>query len=112
MGSFNHGVNQELQRASTYKDLTNRKRWPFNRSIGVIAQTRRFEKMESVFEICGCPKECKVRFIVCTFDDRALSWWNGHVKALTLPVANSMTYEDLKTIMLEENYLMGEVHRL
>ena len=44
--------------------------------------------------------------------DRALSWWNSYVKSLTLPVANSMSWEDLKIMMLAEYYPGGEVRKL
>ena len=68
----------------------------------MIALTRWFDKIESVFEIYGCLEESKVKFTAYTFADRALSWWNNHIKALTLPVTNSMSWEDLKTMMLDE----------
>ncbi|CAH1414553.1 unnamed protein product [Lactuca virosa] len=45
-----------------------------------------------MFEICGCPDEVKVKFATCTFVDQALTWWNGHVEAMTLPVANAMPW--------------------
>ena len=110
--SSNQGDNQGHQRTCTYKDLTNGKPMPFNRIGGVIALTRWFEKFESVFEICDCPGQSKVKFVACTFSDRVLSWWNVHVKALTLPVANSMVWEDLKTMMLDEYFPRGEVQKL
>ena len=75
----------------------------------MIALTRWFEKIESVIEICGRPIETKVKFATCIFSDRALSWWNGHVTALTLPVENSMVWGELKNMMLDEYYPRGEV---
>ena len=84
----------------------------FNGSRGLIALTQWFEKIESVFEICSCPEESKVKFAACTFSDRAISWWNGHVKALTLSVANSMAWGELKNLMLDEYCPMGEVQKL
>ncbi|GJY37093.1 hypothetical protein Tco_0422471 [Tanacetum coccineum] len=35
---------------------------------------RWFEKMEQVFEICKCAEDDKVKFVVCTFEGRALTW--------------------------------------
>lgn len=60
------------------------------------------EKTEEVFEICACPENNKVKFATCTFYDRALTWWNGHVKSLTLIVANSISWENLKAILMRE----------
>ena len=53
-----------------------------------------------------------MKFDTCTFSDRALTWWNGHVKSLTLIVANSMGWEKLKDLMLGEYCPRGEVHKL
>lgn len=44
--------------------------------------------------------------------DKALSRWNGYVKSLTLPVANAMSWEDLKILMLVEYCPRGEVQKL
>lgn len=77
-----------------------------------IILKRWIEKTKSVFEICACPEESKVKFTACTFADGALSRWNGHIKLLTLPVANSMSREDLKIMMLAEYYLRGEIQKL
>lgn len=47
-----------------------------------------------------------------TFADGALSWWNVHVKSLTLPMAKSMNWEDQEIMMLEEYFLKVEVQKL
>ncbi|GJY02069.1 hypothetical protein Tco_0360221 [Tanacetum coccineum] len=43
---------------------------------GVVGLTHWFEKMEQVFEISKCAEEAKVKFAACTFESRALTWWN------------------------------------
>lgn len=96
----------------TYKDFANCKPITFRDDGGVIALMRWFEKTESVFDISACPEEFKVKYAACTFAEAALSWWNGHVKTLTLVVANSMSWEDLKAMMLEEYCPRGEVQKL
>ncbi|GJX88505.1 hypothetical protein Tco_0340519 [Tanacetum coccineum] len=48
--------------------------WWFGWGFGL---SRWFEKMEQVFEINKCAEEDKVKFATCTFEGRALSWWNG-----------------------------------
>ena len=73
---------------------------------------RWFKKTESIFEVCSCANECKVMYTTCTLADSALSWWNGHVKTLTLAVASCMSWEDLKVMMLEEYCPRGEIQKL
>lgn len=71
-----------------------------------------FEKAESVFEICMCPEGSKVKFATCTFSNRALTWWNSHVKSLTLTMENSIGWEGLKAMMIEEYCLRGKIQKL
>ena len=100
--SSTNGLNQGRSGECTYKDFTNSKPIPFSGTGGVMALSQWIEKTEAVFEICACPKESKVKFAAYTLSERALTWWNGHVKALTLPVANSMGWENLKRMLLQE----------
>ncbi|GJX27030.1 hypothetical protein Tco_0233326 [Tanacetum coccineum] len=48
----------------------------------VVGRKRWFEKMEQVFEICKCAEDDKVKFVVCMFEGRALTWWNRNVQTL------------------------------
>ena len=43
----------------------------FHGDSGMVALTRWFEKMESVFDICACPEELKEKYAACTFADAA-----------------------------------------
>ena len=89
-------------RECSYKYFTKCKPKAFNGSGGIVALSQWIEKTESMFEICSCPVGSKVKFAACSFSDRALTWWNGHVKSLTLIVANAMGRETLKDLMIEE----------
>ena len=99
-GSSNQGMNQGPTKVCTYKDFSNAKPQTFNGTSGVIAWKHWIEKNEFIFEICECPKKSKVKFAACTFFDQALSWWNGHVKVMTLPVANAMASGELKEMLM------------
>ena len=55
-------------RECSYKDFTDFKPLSFKGTGGVIALSQWFEKTESVFEICSCPEESKVKFVACTFE--------------------------------------------
>ncbi|CAH1451841.1 unnamed protein product [Lactuca virosa] len=105
-------MNQGPVKACTYKDFSNARPRTFNGTGGVIALKRWIEKVELVFEICECPEGSKVKFTTCTFIDQALSWWNGHIEAMTLPVANSMSLEELKEMLIAEYCPRGEVQKL
>ncbi|GJW97049.1 putative reverse transcriptase domain-containing protein [Tanacetum coccineum] len=72
----------------SYKTFTNGKPHTFNGTEGVVGPKCWFEKMEQVFEICKCAEDDKVKFVVCTFECRALTWWNGNVQTLGLANAN------------------------
>nr|GFB35459.1 hypothetical protein [Tanacetum cinerariifolium] len=64
----------------------------FKRNEGVVGLTRWIKKMESVFNISGCPIENQVKFATCTLLDAALTWWNGQIRTLG-PEAYAMTWE-------------------
>ena len=74
----------------------------FSGSGEAITLMQGFVKTESIFEICACPEGSKLKFVACTFSNMTLTWWNHHVKSLTLTVANSMSWENLKAMMIEE----------
>ncbi|KAL7601569.1 hypothetical protein Lser_V15G22974 [Lactuca serriola] len=100
------------QRGNSYKDFMNVKPTSFNGTGGVISLSRWFEKIESIFEICACAESDKVKFAACTFEDKALTWWNGRVKSLTLPVANAMGWEAMKELLIAEYCPRGEMQKL
>ncbi|GJR30755.1 putative reverse transcriptase domain-containing protein [Tanacetum coccineum] len=65
----------------SYKTFMNGKPHSFKGTEGVFFSLdlkRWFEKMEQVFEICKCAEDDKVKFAMCTFKGRALTWWNGN----------------------------------
>ena len=84
----------------------------FNGTGGVIALTRWLKKIESIFEICACSESDKVKFVACTLIDKALTWWNGRVKSLTLSVANAMGWEVMKELLRAEYCPRGEIQKL
>ncbi|GKD47211.1 putative reverse transcriptase domain-containing protein, partial [Tanacetum coccineum] len=59
-------------------------------------------KVEQVFKICKCAEEDKVKFATCTFEGRALTWWNGNVHTLGLVNANSIPWNEFKIMMTTE----------
>ncbi|GJU96836.1 putative reverse transcriptase domain-containing protein [Tanacetum coccineum] len=84
-GSTNTGgtVAPEVQGCS-YKTFMNGKPHSFNGTEGVVGLKRWFEKIEQVFEICKCAEDDKVKFAMCTFEGRALTWMEQELWTLTL----------------------------
>ncbi|GJZ16889.1 hypothetical protein Tco_0553012 [Tanacetum coccineum] len=44
--------------------------------------------------ICKCAEDDKVKFAMCTFEGRALTWWNGNVQTLGLANANQIPWSN------------------
>ncbi|GKC72974.1 hypothetical protein Tco_1118857, partial [Tanacetum coccineum] len=86
----------------SYKTFLNCKPHPFNGTDGAVGLSRWFKKMEQVFEINKRAKEDKVKFVACTFEGRALTWWNGNVQTLGLTNANQIPWSNVKTMMTIE----------
>ncbi|GJX45569.1 putative reverse transcriptase domain-containing protein [Tanacetum coccineum] len=82
----------------SHNTFINCKPHSFNRTEGVVGLKRWFEKMEQVFDICKCTKDDKVKFVVCTFEGRALTWWNGNVQTLGLANANQIPWSNTLTL--------------
>ncbi|GJQ95391.1 putative reverse transcriptase domain-containing protein [Tanacetum coccineum] len=79
---------------------------------GVVGLRRWFEKVEQVFEISKCAEEDKVKFVVCTFEGRALTWWNENVHTLGLVNANSIPWNEFKAMMTTEYCPATEIQRI
>ncbi|GJT13728.1 hypothetical protein Tco_0860770 [Tanacetum coccineum] len=70
---------------------------------------RRFKK-KSVRKIRG--KDDKVKFAMCTFEGRALTWWNGNVQTLGLANANQIPWSNVKAMMTTEYCPATEIQRM
>ncbi|XP_023734447.1 uncharacterized protein LOC111882321 [Lactuca sativa] len=106
MGSSNPGMNQGTTKVALRKNSLMQ-----NPEHSMESAKHWIEKTKSVFEICECLEESNVKFAACTFVDQALSWWDVHIKAMTLPVANAMPWEELKEMLMVEYCPHGEVQK-
>ncbi|GKF59975.1 hypothetical protein Tco_0176761 [Tanacetum coccineum] len=96
----------------SYKTFMNGKPHFFKGTEGVVGSKRWFEKMEQVFEICKCAEDEKVKFAMCTFEGRALTWWNGNVQTLGLANANHIPWSNVKAMMTTEYCPATEIQRM
>nr|GFA01473.1 hypothetical protein [Tanacetum cinerariifolium] len=95
-----------------HRTFLNCKPHSFNETEGVFGLSRRCEKMESMFEISKCAEEDKVKFVACTLEGRALTWWNGNVHTLGLSNANRIPLSELKTMMTTEYCLGTKIQKM
>nr|GFA67538.1 hypothetical protein [Tanacetum cinerariifolium] len=96
-------------RECTYLDFLKCQPLNFKGTEGVIRLTQWFEKMESVFNISNCTAACQAKYAVYTLQGVALTWWNSHVKTVTLEVAQALPWKTLKKMMTDkvEKYIGG-----
>nr|GEV76124.1 reverse transcriptase domain-containing protein [Tanacetum cinerariifolium] len=69
---------------------------------GVVGLTQWFKKMKFVFNISNCTAACQVKYAGCTLQGVALTWWNSHMKTVTLEVAQALTWKTLKKMMTDK----------
>nr|GEZ91735.1 putative reverse transcriptase domain-containing protein [Tanacetum cinerariifolium] len=54
-------------------------------------------------------ENCQVKYAACTLQGVALTWWNSHVKTVTLEVTQALPWKTLKKMMTDkvEKYIGG-----
>lgn len=82
--------------------VTTKHSWPVSHGTSRAQIIRWIEKMESVLDISDCSEDNKVKYATCTFQDEALTWWNVQVQTMGRTTAYSQTWDELKTLMLNE----------
>ncbi|GJX56328.1 putative reverse transcriptase domain-containing protein [Tanacetum coccineum] len=60
----------------------------------------------------NCAEEDGVKFAACTFEGRALTWWNGNVHTLGLTNANQIPWSNVKTMMTTEYYPVTKIQKM
>ncbi|GKC39238.1 putative reverse transcriptase domain-containing protein [Tanacetum coccineum] len=96
----------------TYSDFLKCQPLNFKGTEGVVGLTQWFERMESVFNISNCAVENQVKFATCTLHGIALTWWNTHVKTVSLDAAYSMPWKTLMKMMTAKYCPRNEIKKL
>nr|GEV00518.1 putative reverse transcriptase domain-containing protein [Tanacetum cinerariifolium] len=95
----------------SHKTFISGKPHPFNGTDGVVGLRRWIEKIEQVFEISKCAEGDKVMFAASTFEDHALTWWNGNMHTLGLANANRAGFNCPDLVSIEnkkiKRYIKG-----
>nr|GFC77453.1 hypothetical protein [Tanacetum cinerariifolium] len=55
---------------------------------------------------------CQVKYAACTMQRVALTWWNSHVKTVTLEVAQALPWKTLKKMMTESDRVEKYIGRV
>nr|GEW08357.1 hypothetical protein [Tanacetum cinerariifolium] len=114
-GYGSNGLGPRLAQAvreCTYPDFLKCQPLNFKGTEGVVGLTQWFEKIECVFNISKCTAACQVKYAACTLQRVALTWWNSHVKTVTLEVAQALPWKTLKKMMTDKYCPRGKIKKL
>nr|GEX27898.1 putative reverse transcriptase domain-containing protein [Tanacetum cinerariifolium] len=103
---------EPVARECTYNDFLKCQPFNFNSTEGVVGLTQWFEKMESIFPISNCTVTYQIKFVTCTLQENALTWWNSYVKTVGHEVAYGMTWKTLKKMMTDKYCPRGKIKKL
>ncbi|GKA89138.1 reverse transcriptase domain-containing protein [Tanacetum coccineum] len=79
---------------------------------GAVFLTNWIEKIESVHDMSGCSIDQKVKYTAGSFVGKALTWWNSQIRTLSREVVVSMSWNDLKFMMIQEFCPSHEMQKL
>ncbi|GJU91693.1 reverse transcriptase domain-containing protein [Tanacetum coccineum] len=79
---------------------------------GDVVLTRWIEKMDFVHDMSGCSIDKKVKYIAGLFVGKALTWWNSQIRTLSWEVIVSMSWNEIKFMMIQELYPSHEMQKL
>jgi len=96
----------------SYKDFKSGEPTKFRGTEGATAMVRWFEKLESVFLLCNCPDDSKVKFATSTLLDGALSWWNSYAQPIGMENAFKLKWEEFKGLVTKKFCPRTEVKKL
>nr|GFA50158.1 hypothetical protein [Tanacetum cinerariifolium] len=114
-GYYSNGSGTSLAQAvrkCTYLDFLKCQPLNFKGTEGVVRLTQWFEKMESLFNISKCTVACQVKYAAYTLQGVTLTWWNSHVKTVTLEVAQALPWKNLNKMMTDKYCPRGEIKKL
>ncbi|GJV86249.1 putative reverse transcriptase domain-containing protein [Tanacetum coccineum] len=75
----------------------------------VVVLTHWIDKMESVHDMSGCSVDQKVKYTAGSFVRKNLMWWNSQIRTLSREVVISMSWNDFKSMMIQEFYPSHEM---
>ncbi|GKB39398.1 putative reverse transcriptase domain-containing protein, partial [Tanacetum coccineum] len=78
----------------------------------VVVLTHWIEKMEFVHDMSGCSINQNVKYTTGSFVSKALTWWNSQIRMLSREVVVSMSWNDIKFMMIQKFCPSHEMQKL
>lgn len=99
-------------RSCTYKEFRACSPGSFGGTEGVVSLTQWLERLETIFRICNCEEESKVKYASYTLTVSALTWWNSYMKSAGMDIAYAMAWEQFKALLLQKYCPRTEVKKM
>jgi hypothetical protein len=99
-------------RKCRWNDFKNGDPTKFKGTEGATAMIRWFEHTESVFHLCNCPEENKVKFATNTLIDEAMSWWNSYARPMGMENAYKLTWNEFKKLLTKKFCPRTEIKKM
>ncbi|GJS15883.1 putative reverse transcriptase domain-containing protein [Tanacetum coccineum] len=108
----NNNVWGDISRGCTYKEFLAYNPKESNGKGGVVVYTCWIKKMESVQDISGCRDSNRVKYTAGSFVGKGLTWWNSQIHIRGRETDVGMSWEDFKTLTMEEFCPSNEMQKL
>ncbi|KAD6454103.1 hypothetical protein E3N88_08809 [Mikania micrantha] len=96
----------------SYKTFASCKPKDFYGTEGATGVLRWIEKMEVVLSISECLNTQKVKYATCSFQNKALTWWNTQVQARGRETIETMSWSELKALLIREYCPKNEMQKM
>ncbi|KAK1424218.1 hypothetical protein QVD17_19539 [Tagetes erecta] len=106
------GVQHQAPPVCTFSDFMDCKPHTFNGIDGATKMLQWFDKLESVFQMCNCPVDNRVKFASGTLEGTALTFWKRQVQLMGIEMANATPWAEFKTLFTEEYCARDDVRKL
>ncbi|KAK1421742.1 hypothetical protein QVD17_24333 [Tagetes erecta] len=92
-----------------FKDCTPK---PFNGKGGAIATYNWISAMEAVINISECREDQAVKYAAHSFEEEAMHWWKTIVQRKGQAAIDSMRWNDMKELVLQQFYPQNELDKM
>ncbi|KAD3640195.1 hypothetical protein E3N88_29418 [Mikania micrantha] len=94
--------NGENSNSFTFKQFNDARPKTFSGVEGATGLIQWFESIEDTLDYTNCPEDQKVKMAASTFQQGALTWWNGEKKSRGREAALSMSWTDFKALLVTQ----------
>src|ERR1043165_2090579 len=105
-------IGSTTQFRCTFKHFNSCNPTKFTGEEGATGLLQWFESMESTFVNSECPDEFRVRYATSVLQKGALTWWNGEKRNRGADVALSLSWAEVKELMIAKFCPRNEIRKL